>query len=172
MVRFCNSSFSVRNRWVNISVLTTSVGWKFILAHLGMTEERASACVNFFFILKELLDESFELWCVNCFLDCRGRNARKQTAGSHNFSCCFIRVFLLRSHHAPFWTTDVVLVCFVNSGTSTLILLMSFLCHTTSALPCSVLPGYSEAVGDHTPSATKEEMPCVKLLGFHQGHTT
>lgn len=56
---------------------------------------------------------------------------------------------------------------FVNTGTSALILPVSILCHTVLALPCSVLPGYSGAGGGHAPSvATKEEMPCVKLLGF------
>lgn len=132
--------------------------------------------IDFFFFFnfdpKELLDGSFEPWCINCFLGCRGRNASKQTVGSSDFSC-FIRIFLSKFHRAPFWTSDVLLACFINAGTSALMLPVSVLCHTASALLCSVLLGYSGAGGDHAPSvATKEEMPCVKLEGFHWGHTT
>lgn len=163
--------------WLPQGCLIYRMGWKLILAYSEMTEERASACVQWFFCLfvyfnfKELLDISFEPQCVNCFLGCRGDNTSKHLAPMT--SLVFIRVFLLKYHCAPFWTSDMLWAwCFVNIGSSALILPFSIWCHAASALLCSVLPGYAGAGVGHAPSVvTKEEMPCAKLLGFHWEHT-
>lgn len=93
---------------------------------------------------------SFEPCCINCLLGYRGGDKNKQTVGSNAFSCCFIRIFLLQFHRAPFWTSDVLLACCsVSTGTCALILTVLILCHAASALPCPLfLPLHCLAILD------------------------